>query len=171
MNAAAGSTTLDAGWRRAAVFVWFAAAFALTIKPFLWHIDSFRDTGIAYRFIQLFPLLLIAGALIFLRLRRDNLWRVEPLLFLFLLLFALLREPLGSFAVLWTLAAAYSLGRLVTKPLNLEPRDAPVAVVAGFGVLILVFTALGKAGLWYRPLMAGLLVVLTIPASFSGRMP
>ena len=158
--------TLDAGWKRAAVLFWFAATLALTVKPFLWHITYFRDTGIAYRFIQIFPAVLLIGALVFLRLRRNSFWRVEPLLFLFPLLVVFLREPLGSFAVLWTLAAAYSLGRIVTKSLNLEPRDAPVAVQAGLGLLILIFTALGKAGLWYRPIMASLLLVLTIPVVF-----
>jgi hypothetical protein len=98
------------------------------------------------------------------RLRRNGLWRFEPILVAGVLAAALLAyEPRATLVTAGILAACYATGRRVLRWLRLEMEDpaGEMAVSAGigFGLFSYVLFWLGLAGLYYRGVFALLIAV------------
>ena len=107
-------------------FAWLAAFFALTAKPFLWHVEYFKSPGPQFYTLFLVALPAFAVALlIYLRLRRNGFWRFEPILFAGVLVAAFLAyEPLATLVTGILLAACYATGRRLLRFLKLEIDDS-----------------------------------------------
>jgi len=156
-------------WRQWTALGWLAVAIVLCAAPLVWTISYFRDTGAMFHVIRALPVLLGAAAIFYLWLRKKTFWHLEPLWLAIPVLVALLCEPRGSLAVAWTILAAYSLGRLLLARLDVTDRDAPLAIATGFGALVLIFTAIGKLGLLYTPVIVAALLITTTPILFYWR--
>ncbi len=131
---------------------WLAVAAALCVPPLLWHFD-YANAGHP-RLYWLFVGALLAAALIvpplYQSLRRKRLWRYEPLLLSAFAVAALLfYEPRATLVTAWIFLAAYGTGRFLRERLRAEVDSAAAEIAisagAGFGLLILVFTAAGVA--------------------------
>jgi hypothetical protein len=152
-------------------FAWLAAFFALTAKPFLWHVEYFKSPGPRFYTLFLVALPVIATALlIYSRLRRAKLWRYEPLAVAAVLAAAFLAyEPLATLVTLSVLAACYATGRAVRRRLALEIEDAAgdvaVSAAIGYGLLSYVLFWLGLAHLYY-PVVFVLLITLPCAAFY-----
>lgn len=146
-------------------FAWLAAFFALTAKPFLWQVEYFKSPGPQFHALVLAALPVFAVALlVHARLRRNGLWRFEPILVAGVLAAALLAyEPRATLVTAGILAACYATGRRVLRWLRLEMEDpaGEMAVSAGigFGLFSYVLFWLGLAGLYYRGVFALLIAV------------
>lgn len=156
-------------------FAWLAAFFALTAKPFLWHVEYFKSPGPQYYalFVAALPVFAVA-LLVHARLRRNGLWRFEPILIAGVLAAAFLAcEPLATLVTGSMLAACYATGRRLLRSLTLEIEDpaGEIAVSAGigFGLFSYVLFWLGAAGLYYQGVFALLIAVPCVV--FHGEIP
>ncbi len=163
----------------AAWLAWLAAAFALTIRPFLWHLDYFKHPGA--RFYPLFLAVLVAAALaapLYQHLRRSGFWRHEPALLAALPLAAgLFYEPRATLVVAWIFATCYAAGRLALRKLGLEPGGfaGQIALSAGLGFALLLAALffMGGCGWYYWWAFALLLALADLAAirEFGGLRP
>ena len=103
---------------------------ALTVRPFLWHIDYFKRPGA--RFYPLFLAAISAAALgapVYQRLRRSGFWRYEPALLAGLPLAAFVfYEPRATLATAWIFLTGYAAGRLLRKKLGFQPGDKLLSI-------------------------------------------
>ncbi len=146
-------------------FAWLAAFFALTARPFLWHVEYFKSPGPQFHtlFVVALPIFAVT-LLVYSRLRRNGLWRFEPILVAGVVAAAfLVYEPRATLVTVSILAACYGTGRRVLRWLTLEIEDAAgemaVSAGIGFGLLSYVLFWLGLAGLYYRGVFALLIAV------------
>jgi len=143
--------------------LWLLPAVALSIRPFLWHVDFFRGTGPYFPVIRALPLVLAGALVLYLWFRKRGLWRIEPLvLVLPPVLLALVEQPAATILVLWAACASYLLGCRLLRALLQTDREGPIACLAGLGVLIVLLAVAGKIGWYYRPVFFALLVIVTL---------
>ncbi|MGA2326316.1 MAG: hypothetical protein ABSH05_08505 [Bryobacteraceae bacterium] len=144
----------EARFAAAAWLVWLGVAVALTLRPFLWHIDYFKHPGA--RFYPLFLAAILAAALaapLYQRMRRSGFWRYEPALLAGASLAALVfYEPRATLATAWIFFTCYAVGRLLRKKLGLQPggfaEEVSLSAAIGLGALMCVLFAMGLCG-WY----------------------
>ena len=135
--------------------VWLGIAVALTLRPFLWHIDYFRRPGA--RFYPLFLAVIAVAALgapVYQRLRRSGFWRYEPALLAgFTLAAFLFYEPRATLATAWIFLTCYAVGRLLRRELGFQPsglaEEVGFSSGIGLGVLMCVLFVMGLCG-WYH---------------------
>jgi 4-amino-4-deoxy-L-arabinose transferase-like glycosyltransferase len=163
----------------AAWLAWLAAAFALTIRSFLWHLDYFKHPGA--RFYPLFLAALAVCALaapLYQRLRRGGFWRHEPALLAALPLAAgLFYELRATLVVAWIFLTCYAFGRFLRRKLGLEPsgfaEEIGLSAGLGFALLLPALFIMGACGWYYWWAFALLLVLADLAAirEFGGLWP
>jgi len=176
------STETPAGRGRvpaAAWLAWLAAAFALTLAPFLWHLDYFKHPGA--RFYPIFLAALVAAALaapLYQRLRRGGFWRHEPALLAGLPLAAgLFYEPRATLVVAWIFLTCYAIGRFLRRKLGLNPsgfaEEIGLSAGLGFALLLVALFIMGACGWYYWWAFALLLALadLVTIREFGGLWP
>jgi hypothetical protein len=131
------------GW-----ILWLIPAVALTVPPFLWHLEYFKKAGPGYyRLIVLFTAALAVVAFFYPLLRRGVLWRYEPAALAGLVLaVCLFYQPVAVLVAVWFFTACYAAGRFCLEKLAIEPRShaagLALATAVGLGVAIcLLFVA------------------------------
>ncbi len=150
--------------------LWLAAATAFTANAAWWQISYFRVH--APRLYDVLPILLpcsILALAFYLRLRRRNVWRYEPVVIAVALAVALLVYAfLAALFIVWMLTACYALGRRLLRVLQLEPgppqRSIPICASIGFAALDAALFLSGLAHLyrwwWFALLLAAPCILL-----------
>jgi hypothetical protein len=136
--------------------LWLSAAVALTLKPFLWHVDYFQHPGRQFYLLFLAAMAAAAAAVpVYQRIRRGGLWRYELALLTGLPVAAFLfYEPRATLVTAWVFVTCYATGRFLRKRLGLEPggfvEDVSLSAGIGFGALLCALFVMGMCR-WYYP--------------------
>ncbi len=146
---------------------WLAGAAALSVAPFLWHLDYARSAHpqvfwVFAAFVAGVPLIV---APLYQRLRSARLWRIEPYLIGGLAVAVpLAYEPLATLVVAWLFLAAYAAGSTVLARLGLTTGSLTARLIyafgLGFGILLWPLALFGELDL-YRPWPLLILLALT----------
>lgn len=146
---------------------WIVLTLAVTVKPFLWHLEFFRRLGPRIFVAYLGALVLLIGAgFVYIRIRQSKpaLVAREPGAFAaFFLAFFLFYAPIPTVYSLWILFVSFGLGRLALGRLAGTPlEELTLFPAAGLGLLSTLLFVLGLARLLYRPLAFVLLALAAL---------
>ena len=146
---------------------WIILTVAVTVKPFLWHLEFFRHLGpqVFAAYLGALALLIVAG-FIYVRIRQSKPLLVawEPRVFAgFFVAFFLFYAPLPALYSFLILFVCFGLGRLALERLAETPiEQLTLLPAAGLGLLSTLLFVLGLAHLLYRPLALVLLAVAAL---------
>ena len=157
------SGQVTSGRIRSALAVgWIAYAFTLTLPAFVWHVQQYRSPSerVYSAMLALLPLLFL-GPLLYAWLRRR--WLVwEPVVLAAIpLLLGLIYEPLGTAVAIALLLSAYGTGAWIPGAPDGGAASICLSLAAGFGILIIVFTAAAALGL-LSPAVVGLVLIASL---------
>jgi hypothetical protein len=151
--------------RTVAWALWLPVVAALTLAPFLWHVDYFKNPG--PQFYQLALVLLpatAASALLYSFFLRRHVRPFEPaILFGVPLAMAVCYEPRAAVVLLAIALSAAAAGRYTLRCFSFD-SGRPVAAIAlpavlGLAEFVLVMTILGYCGWYSRWAIAALLTL------------
>ncbi len=161
------------GWPgRYILLSWMTLAGLLTFQRFFWQIDFFRQRGSP--FVTAFLIMttaLVAGVWAYEKLRPRCLRFELPALLFLPLCAASVYDTRSLVVLLALLIGAYAAGSALARKLGLAglsaAEDIAVSIGLGLGCFMEVLFALGMAGLYRRPVFAGLLLfpIVAFPSS------